>query len=126
MRHERGSQPASFMCLEVANPGADHVWDDVTRMRTLNSEQSRRNLEQHVCPLQLDIVERLIMRYSNKGDLVMDPFGGIGTVAQQAVLMGRRGLSIELSSQYHKDAVAYCRAAESKVSMPTLFDMLAH
>jgi hypothetical protein len=121
---KRGILPASFMCLDVANPGAGHVWDDVTRMRTLNSEQSRKNIEMHVCPLQIDIVERLIKRFSAPGELVLDPFGGIGTVAQQAVLMGRRGYSIELSDRYHRDAVAYCRAAEQKISMPTLFDML--
>lgn len=121
---KRGILPASFMCLEVANPGAEYVWDDITRMRTLNSEQSRKGLEFHICPLQIDIVERLIIRFSNKGDLVLDPFGGLGTVAQQAVLMGRRGYSIELNERSHRDALSYCRGAEAKVSMPTLFDML--
>ncbi len=120
----RGILPSSFMCLEVANPGADHVWDDIARMRTLNGEQARKGWEQHVCPLQLDIVERLITRYSNKGDLVLDPFGGLGTVAYNAVMMGRRGYSIELSPDYHRDAISYCRAAEMKVTMPTLFDLL--
>ena len=120
----RGILPASFMCLDVANPGAAYVWDDITRMRTLNSDQARKGLEFHICPLQLDIVERLITRFSNKGDLVLDPFGGLGTVAQQAVLMGRRGYSIELNDRSHRDALAYCRAAEAKISMPTLFDML--
>jgi hypothetical protein len=121
---KRGILPASFMCLDVANPGAGYVWDDVTRMRTLNSEQARNGLEFHICPLQLDIVERLIKRFSAPGDLVADPFGGLGTVAQQAVLMGRRGLTIELNERSHRDAVAYCRAAEQKIGMPTLFDML--
>jgi hypothetical protein len=46
-------------------------------MRVLNSEQSRRNQENHVCPLQLDIVNRLIGRYSNPGEIVLDPFAGI-------------------------------------------------
>lgn len=119
---KRGILPSSFMCLEVANPGAANVWDDVTRMRTLNGEQARKGWEQHVCPLQLDIVERLVDRYSNPGDLVADPFGGLGTVAYSAILRGRRGLSIELSADYHRDAVLYCKAAEAKVSMPTLFD----
>ena len=51
-----------------------------TRMLTLNSDQSKRAVEQHVCPLQIDIVKRLIERYSNKGELVYDPFCGLGTV----------------------------------------------
>ncbi|MGN0715445.1 MAG: DNA methyltransferase, partial [Anaerovoracaceae bacterium] len=69
-----GHLPATFM---VVAPGSwsDRVWDDVNRMRTLNTTQSRRRQTMHVCPLQLDIVDRLINRYSNPGDLVMDPFG---------------------------------------------------
>jgi DNA modification methylase/O6-methylguanine-DNA--protein-cysteine methyltransferase len=121
---KRGILPSSFMALEVANPGAPNVWDDVTRMRTLNSEQARKGWEQHVCPLQLDIVERLIERYSNPGETVLDMFGGIGTVCYKSVLMGRRGYSIELNEQYHRDAVAYARSAEQKILTPTLFDVL--
>ena len=121
---KRGILPSSFMALEVANPGAPNVWDDVTRMRTLNSEQARKGWEQHVCPLQLDIVERLIERYSNPGETVLDMFGGIGTVCYKSVLMGRRGYSIELNGQYHRDAVAYARSAEQKILTPTLFDVL--
>ena len=56
---KRGILPSSFMALDPPNPGAPNVWDDVTRMRTLNSEQARKGWEMHVCPLQLDIVERL-------------------------------------------------------------------
>ena len=120
----RGILPSSFMALDPPNPGAENVWDDVTRMRTLNGEQARKGYEMHVCPLQLDIVERLIQRYSNPGDLVMDPFGGLGTVAYCAVLAGRRGYSVELNSGYWGDSVSYCRAAEQKVDTPTLFDLM--
>lgn len=121
---KRGILPSSFMALDPPNPGAPYVWDDITRMRTLNSEQARKGWEMHVCPLQLDIVERLIERYSNRGDLVLDPFGGIGSVAYSAIKMGRRAYSIELNQQYHRDAVAYCRSAEQQVSQPMLFDAL--
>jgi len=120
---KRGILPASFMALDPPNPGSPWVWDDVARMRTLNTQQGRKGWEQHVCPLQLDIVERLIERYSNKGELVLDPFGGLGTVGYCAILAGRKAYTIELSERYHKDAVSYLRAAEQKVSMPTLFDM---
>jgi DNA modification methylase len=120
---KRGILPASFMCLDPPNPGNPWVWDDVARMRTLNTNQGRKGWEQHVCPLQLDIVERLINRFCAKGELVLDPFGGLGTVAYSAVQMGRRGYSIELNEQYWKDSKSYCRAAEMKVTMPTLFDM---
>jgi DNA modification methylase len=78
----------------------------------------------HVCPLQLDIVERLIERYSNKGELVFDPFGGIGTVPYCAVKMGRKGMSTELNYDYWKDSLIYMREAESDVTSPTLFDLM--
>lgn len=120
---KRGILPGEFMALEVANPRAPYVWDDVVRMRTLNGEQARKGWEAHVCPLQIDIVERLIERYSNPGDLVMDPFGGLGTVAYCALKMKRRGYSIELSDSYHRDAVSYLKGMEMQISAPTLFDM---
>lgn len=103
----------------------DYIWDDVVRMKTLNSRQSQKNLQMHVCPLQLDIVNRLIERYSNKGDLVFDPFGGIQTVPYCAVKLGRRGISTELNYDYWRDGLSYLREAETEVSSPTLFDLMA-
>lgn len=78
----------------------------------------------HVCPLQLDIVERIINRYSNKGDLVLDPFGGLMTVPMMAVKMGREGYGIELSPDYFRDGVGYLQAADEEREMPTLFDFI--
>lgn len=120
---KRGILPSSFMALDPPNPGSEWLWDDVTRMRTLNSHQAHKGEEQHVCPLQLDIVERLIGRYSNGGDMVLDPFGGLGTVAYSAIKMGRKGYSIELNSAYWADSVGYCKAAERESTTPTLFDL---
>lgn len=119
----RGALPSTFMSLA---PGSHHpdVWHDVTRMLTLNSEQSRRAVEKHVCPLQFDIVDRLIERYSNAGDLVYDPFCGLGTVPYRAILKGRRGGGSELNAAYFMDQVHYLRAAEREVTMPSLFDVL--
>lgn len=77
------------------------------------------------CPLQIDIVNRLIERYSNKGDLVFDPFGGIQTVPYCAIKLGRRGLSTELNYDYWKDGLAYLREAERDVTPPTLFDFIS-
>lgn len=119
-----GKLPSSFMLFPPISRNAD-VWDDIARMRTLNSEQSRRNQENHVCPLQLDIIKRLITRYTNSGDIVLDPFLGIGSTAFQAIKMGRDGRGIELNEEYWRCAVGYCEAAESAVDVPTLFDMAA-
>lgn len=100
------------------------VWDDVNRMRTLNTTQSQKRQQMHVCPLQLDLVERIIERYSNPGDVVLDPFGGLMTVPEVAVKLGRRGYGIELNQGYFEDGVEYCRSAEAQVDQPTLFDYL--
>lgn len=118
----RGALPSTFMSLAPGSH-ADHVWHDVNRMLTLNGEQTRRGLENHICPLQFDIVDRLIRRYSNEGDLVFDPFGGLFTVPYRALHLGRKGRASELSTSYFMDGVKYLQAAEQKVTMPTLFDL---
>ncbi|HEX3809590.1 MAG TPA: DNA methyltransferase [Rhizomicrobium sp.] len=116
-----GALPRTFMALA---PGAHdpNTWHDVNRMRTLNGNQVQRNVEKHVCPLQFDIVDRLIDRYSNRGDLVYDPFGGLMTVPYRAILRGRRGQASELSADYFRDGVHYLEAAERELSIPSLFD----
>ena len=118
-----GKLPKTFMAVDPVSK-KPWIWDDVTRMRTLNTRQSQKNKQNHICPLQLDIVERLIERYSNKGETVFDPFGGIGTVPYCAVRMGRRGLSTELNYDYWKDSLPYLMEAEMEVSAPTLFDLM--
>lgn len=113
--------PADY--LSLAPGSADPmVWHDIVRMRTLNGEQSARAVEKHVCPLQIDIVDRLINRYSNPGDVVYDPFCGLGTVPVRAMKLGRRGAGSELNPAYFADQVHYCRAMERELSIPTLFD----
>lgn len=116
--------PATFMVVAPGSWNVDEVWDDINRMRTLNTEQNRRRLKMHVCPLQLDIVERIINRYSNEGDTVLDPFGGLMTVPMTAVKMGRRGYGIELNADYFRDGVGYLKAAEDEIMTPTLFDLI--
>jgi DNA modification methylase len=120
---DMGKLPSSFM---VVAPGSHDpmVWDDVNRMRTLNSEQARKELVFHICPLQFDIVERLIERYSNKGDLVLDPFAGLFTVPYMAVKMGRRGIGTELNHESFRDGLAYLKAADEEQTAPTLFDFM--
>lgn len=115
--------PATFM---VVAPGSwtEAVWDDVNRMRTLNAEQRRRDLQMHVCPLQLDIIERLVGRYSSEGDVVYDPFGGIMSVPERAVRMGRYGMGVELNGGYFRDGLGYLKEADAARDVPTLFDLL--
>lgn len=117
----RGALPCAFMALA---PGSHHpaVWHDVNRMRTLNGDQTQRGLNNHVCPLQFDIVDRIINRYSNPGEIIFDPFAGLMTVPYRAVKLGRRGLGVELNPEYWADGVKYLRCAEQDVTTPSLLD----
>lgn len=120
----KGSLPSTFMTLA---PGShdDYVWHDVNRMLTLNNNQKQRNVQMHVCPLQLDIVNRLITRFSNPDDLVFDPFGGLGTVPYCALKLGRRGRCSELNTGYFFDSLEYLKSAERELNTQTLFDIMA-
>ena len=118
-----GKLPASFM---VVAPGSwnDSVWDDINRMRTLNTQQRLKRKQMHLCPLQLDIVERLVDRYSNPGEIVLDPFGGLMTVPLVAMKKGRKGIGIELNPDYFRDGLGYLQTEEEKQTAPTLFDFI--
>lgn len=100
----------------------DMVWDDVLFMRCLNARQVAGGKVKHICPLPLDIIERVIDRFTNPGDVVFEPFMGIGSVIYQAVKMGRHGYGVELNSEYFHDACKYCRQAEIEVMTPRLFE----
>jgi hypothetical protein len=76
------------------------------------------------CPMQFDLADRVINQMSNPGDLILDPFSGLGTVPFRAVALGRKGYGVELNPAYFAESIAYCKAAEEKIETPTLFDML--
>ncbi len=118
----RGALPSTFMSLA---PGAHDAftWHDVNRMRTLNGDQTKKGLENHICPLQFDIVDRLIKRFSNEDDLVFDPFGGLFTVPYRALKHGRLGRASELNPGYFLDGIKYLQAMEREISTPTMFDI---
>ena len=120
---KNGKLPASFM---VVAPGSwnESVWDDINRMRTLNTQQRLKRKQMHLCPLQLDIVERLVDRYSNPGEIVLDPFGGLMTVPLVALKKDRKGIGIELNPDYFRDGLGYLQTEEAKKNEPTLFDFL--
>lgn len=116
-----GWLPSTFMLMPPQSWCPD-VWTDVTRMRTLNADQASKGKEMHLCPLQFDIADRLVEQFSMRGELVFDPFAGLGTVPLRAVKLGRRGLGCELNAAYWRDSITYCLAAERELSVPTLFD----
>jgi hypothetical protein len=119
---QHGWLPSTFMLLPPQSWHSD-VWTDVTRMRTLNADQSAKGKEMHLCPLQFDIVDRLILQFSMKDEEVFDPFAGLGTVPMRAVKLGRRGRGCELNRSYWLDSITYSRSAELEIATPTLFDL---
>jgi hypothetical protein len=103
---------------------ASPVWMDINYSNTLQGFRNGReeNDEKHICPLQLDTIERLIHLYSNKGDTVLTPFMGIGSEVYQAVKMGRKGIGFELKESYFDLAKANLKAVVSKKNQVSLFD----
>ncbi|MCI0729660.1 MAG: DNA methylase N-4 [Chloroflexi bacterium] len=120
----RQKLPKTFMLLPPQSNN-EFVWTDIVQARTLNSTQAQNRLQQHVCPLPLDIVKRAITRWSNPGDVVFDPFAGLFSVPYEAIRLGRIGFGIELSADYYDQGVKYCQEAEQRRRTPTLFDLLA-
>lgn len=101
---------------------ASPVWMDIDYGNTLNGRDGREDKdEKHICPLQLDTIERLIILYSNKGDTVLTPFLGIGSEAYQAVKLGRKGIGFELKKSYFDLAASNCEAAELAKTQLELF-----
>lgn len=93
---------------------ASPIWHDIDQGRTLNKLPARdENDEKHMCPLQLDVIERCIHLWTNPGDLVFSPFTGIGSEGFCAVKMGRRFVGTELKPQYWQLAVENIKDAQS-------------
>jgi len=104
---------------KIASP----VWMDIDYGNTLQGFRNARdeNDEKHICPLQLDTIERLVYLYSNKGDTVLTPFMGIGSEVFQAVKMGRKGIGFELKESYYDLAKKNIRTAVMEKSQLSLF-----
>ena len=105
--------------IEWARP----VWLDIRETNTLNARVARDAAdERHICPLQLDFIERVVRLWSNVGETVFTPFAGIGSEVHTAVRLGRRGLGIELKPSYWKTAVSNLRDLDHEMALPSLFD----
>ena len=97
---------------------ASPVWMDINQTRVLNGKIAREDHdEKHICPLQLDVVERAITLWSNKGDLVYSPFTGIGSEGYGALTLGRRFVGSELKKSYAEHAVTNLRNIEAQPSL---------
>lgn len=108
-KYSRDEQYSHLVWQRYASP----VWMDITQTNVLQYTTARGEKdERHICPLQLDVIERIILLYSNEGETVFSPFGGIGSEGYKAIKMGRKSISIELKQSYfdtnvknHRNAV---------------------
>lgn len=102
---------------------ASPVWMDIDYGNTLNAQSGRdSNDEKHICPLQLDTIERAICLWSNEGDKVLTPFLGIGSEVYEAIKLKRYGIGFELKDSYFAESVKNCKAIEFEINQKTLFD----
>lgn len=125
-KNYKGDQRKNLLSHWIWRRYASPVWMDIRSGRLLPYQDSKENEEEkHVCPLQLDVIERLLTLYSNPGDTVLTPFMGVGSEVFQAVCMGRKGIGIELKESYYRQALKNVEAANSqnaKLSESGLFD----
>lgn len=104
---------------------ASPVWMDINYSNTLNAVKARdESDEKHICPLQLETIERAITLWSNEGDTVLTPFLGIGSEVYEAIKLKRFGIGFELKESYFREAVKNCKAMEFEKSQVSLFDMM--
>ena len=102
------------------------VWWDINQSNTLNRMFSDEESERHICPLQLDVIERCVKMYSKEGDTVFSPFMGIGSEVYQAVKMGRKGIGIELKREYFLQAKKNMQTLDDADKQITLFDYIGN
>ena len=102
---ERISHTHETFPVDVWQNYASPVWMDIRQSDTLQKKSAREDKdERHICPLQLEVIQRCVELWTNPGDIVLDPFAGIGSVPYVAVTMGRRGIGIELKDSYYNQA----------------------
>lgn len=116
-------EPAPGVSNEAWIAWARPVWLDINRTRTLNVAAAKEADDtRHLHALQLDFIERCVRLWSNPGELVISPFGGVGSEPFTAVKLGRRAWACELKRSYHETAVDNLSRLDREMSLPTLFD----
>ena len=110
------------LSIDLWQKYASPVWDDINQSNTLNGRQAREaNDERHICPLQLDVIERCLQLWSNPGDVVLSPFAGIGSEGYQSIKSGRKFVGVELKTSYFEQARDFLDQAESESKEKSLF-----
>lgn len=123
---DRVGQDAREFPVDQWQQWASPVWMDINQTNVLNVKAAREDKdERHLCPLQLDLIERCIRLWSNKGDVVLSPFMGIGSEGHEALKVGRRFIGTELKPAYFRQAVKNLRQAEAAARGGSLLQMMA-
>jgi len=114
-----GVKKSHFIWRAYASP----VWMDIRQTHTLDARKARdADDEKHLCPLQLDVIERACVLWSNPGEVVLTPFMGVGSEVYGAVINGRKGIGIELKPSYYKQAVRNLELAHRERDCNDLFN----
>ncbi|MEG1011021.1 MAG: DNA methyltransferase [Ruthenibacterium sp.] len=118
-----GKSPLQAFDLDTWQKYASPVWFDIRRTDVLNARIAREDKdEKHICPLQLEVIRRVVKLWSNPGDIVSSPFGGIGSEPYVALEQGRRAIAAELKPAYYAQMVKHCEEICAQKNAPTLFD----
>jgi DNA modification methylase len=110
------------LSIDVWQRYASPVWMDINQSRTLNGRMAREEADdRHICPLQLDVIERCLELWTNEGDVVLSPFAGIGSEGVVSVQTGRKFIGVELKQSYFEWASKFLADEEAKLNQPSLF-----
>ncbi len=102
---------AHWIWQQYASP----VWDDIRQTRVLPFRAGKDKEDgRHICPLQIDVIERCVILWSNPGEIVLSPFAGVGSEVYVAVKLGRKGLGVELKRSYFKQMVRNLKSLQAK------------
>jgi DNA modification methylase len=119
----KGDQKQNRYSQWIWRQYASSLWDDIRIDKTLpHREGSDPEDEKHVHPLQLDVIERACVLWSNPGEVVFTPFMGVGSEVYGAVINGRKGVGVELKTSYYRQAIRNLEAAETATKETLLFD----
>jgi DNA modification methylase len=110
------------LSIDVWQRYASPVWMDIDQSRTLNGRLGRDESDtRHICPLQLDVIERCLELWSKPGDVVMSPFLGVGSEGVVSVDAGRKFIGVELKDTYFREAVRFLKQSENEMRESRLF-----
>ena len=126
-KHEHNAAAESqVMDLPTWQRYASPVWFDILRTDVLNVRVARDDKdEKHICPLQLEVIRRAVQLWSNPGETVFSPFGGIGSEPYVALEQGRKAMAVELKPSYYRQMVKNCTEMETQPKQAAIFDALA-